>query len=323
MTALLEPLLAQLPGDLPAAERDRIRRAYEFAARCHAGQFRKSGDPYITHPLAVAEIAAGSGLDVTIVCAALLHDVVEDTGCDAAQLHEAFGDEIAALVGNMTELDNRQDGAAIDTADDRVLTLKVLDRLHNMRTLQYVGKNKQRLKSQHILDLMAPLARRLGLRDVSDELASIARDRLAVLSEDTGGAYRTLALGTLLLPSAARSRYLDEWLGELDVLPSRSTRARFALRLLSGMPALALSLCRPARDTLTHHLLAALRWILRTDQRTWIPLTLLVGWMIVEAARTSIVDAAVTLITVPPVLHAGVTRLRTKLGIADSKETSS
>ena len=321
MTALLEPLLARLPADLPVTERDRIRRAYEFAARRHAGRFRKSGDPYITHPLAVAEIAAGSGLDDAIVCAALLHDVIEDTGCHAARLREEFGDEIATLVESMTELDH--DEAAIDTADDRVLTLKVLDRLHNMRTLQYLDEDKQRLKSRHTLDLMAPLARQLGLRDVSDELTSIARDRLAVLSEDTRAAYQALALGALLLPSAARSRYLDEWLGELDVLPSRRARARFTLRLILGMPALALTLRRPARDPLTHRLLAALRWILRTDLRTWVPLTLLVGWMIVKTARTSLVDATITLITVPPVLHAGVTRLRAKLGIGDSDETSS
>jgi hypothetical protein len=170
---------------------------------------------------------------------------------------------------------------------------------------------------------VAPLARRLGLRDVSDELASIARERLAVLPEDTGAAYRTLTLGALLLPSAARSRYLDEWLGELDVLPSRPARIRFALRLILGMPALAVVLRRPARGTLTHRLGAALRWILRTDLRTWSPLTLLICWMIVETARTSIVDAAVTLITVPPVLQAGVIRLRAKLGIGDSDDRSS
>ncbi|MEV5750498.1 HD domain-containing protein [Actinoallomurus sp. NPDC052308] len=323
MNAVLEPLLARLPDDLLATERDRIRRAYEFASRCHEGRFRKSGDPYITHPLAVAEIAAGSGLDGATVCAALLHDVIEDTGCDAARLREEFGDEIAILVESVTELDRRRDETAIDTADDRVLALKVLDRLHNMRTLRYLDEDKQRLKCRHTLDLMAPLARRLGLRDVSDELASIARDHLAVLSEDTGATCRALALGTLLLPATARSRYLDEWLGELDALPSRPDRIRFVLRLILGMPALALTLRRPARATPTHRLLAVLRWILRTDLRTWVPLTLLVGWMIVETARTSVVDATVTLISVPPVLHAGVTRLRARLGIGESDETSS
>jgi GTP pyrophosphokinase len=206
MTAPLEPLLAQLPDDLPVTERDTIRRAYAFAVRRHAGQFRKSGDPYVTHPLAVAEIAAASGLDVATICAALLHDVIEDAGCEAARLREEFGDDIATLVQTMTELDSRHDKAAIDTADDRVLTLKVLDRLHNMRTLQYLGEDKQRLKSRHTLDRMASLARRLGLCDVSDELASIARDRLAVLAEGNGATGRALAIGALLLPASARSR---------------------------------------------------------------------------------------------------------------------
>jgi hypothetical protein len=322
MTALLAPLLARLPDDLPVGEHDTIRRSYEFAARRHAGQFRKSGDPYITHSLAVAELAAGAGMDGTVVCAALLHDVIEDTGCAAALLRAEFGGEIATLVESMTELDHVRDEATIDTADDRVLALKVLDRLHNMRTLHHLDEDVQRLKSQHTLDLIAPLARRLGLRDVSDELASIARDRLAVLSGDTGTAYRALALGTLLLlPSADRPRYLDEWLGELGVLPGRHARARFTLRLILSMPALACTLRRPARNTLTRHVLATLRWILRTDLRTWVPLAMLVGWMIVETARTSIVDATVTMITVPPVLHAGVTRLRAKLHVGGSEET--
>ncbi|MFA1546126.1 HD domain-containing protein [Actinomadura chokoriensis] len=321
MTATLETLLAQLPADLPVTDRDRIRRAYEFAARHHAGQHRKSGDPYITHPLAVAQIAAGSGLDDVVICAALLHDVIEDTGCDAVRLRERFGDEIATLVESMVALD--RDEAGIATADHRVLTLKVLDRLHNMRTLQYLDEDKQRLKSRHTLEAMAPLAWRLGLRDVSDELTSIALNRLAALPETAPAGPRALALGALLLPPAARSRYLDEWLGELDVLPSRSARARFTLRLILGMPALSLTLRRPVHDTLAHRLLAGLHWILRTDLRTWTPLVLLVGWVVVESARTSLVDAAITLITVPPILHAGVTCLRAKLGIDESDETSS
>jgi hypothetical protein len=323
MTTLLEPLLARLPADVPVTERDRIRRAYEFAARHHEGQSRKSGDPYITHPVAVAEIAIDSGLDASTVCAALLHDVIEDTECDAARLREEFGDEITTLVQNTTELDRCHDQAAIDAADDHALTLKVLDRLHNMRTLQYLDQDKQRLKSRQTLDLMAPLGRRLGLQDVSDELESIARDRLTLLSGNADAIHRTLALAALLLPSAARSRYLDEWLGELGVLPSRPARISFALRLTLAMPALALALRRPTRDTLTGRILAALRWILRTDLRTWTPLTILVGWMIAATARTSIVDAALTLITVPPVLHSGVSRLRSKLGISDPDQPPS
>lgn len=318
MTATLESLLARLPTDLPVTERDRIRRAYEFAARRHLGQCRKSGDPYITHPVAVAQIAACLGLDGVVVCAALLHDVIEDTGCPAVRLREQFGDEIATMVESVTELDRNE--AAIATADDRVLTLKVLDRLHNMRNLQYLDADKQRLASRHTLESMVPLARRLGLRDVSDELASIALDRLAALPEDAAAGHRALALSALLLPPVARLRYLDEWLGELGALPSRCARFHFTLRLVLGMPALALTLRRPTNEALTHRLLIALRWILRTDLRTWTPLALLVGWVVVETAQTSLVDATVSLITVPPVLHAGVTRLRRKLGIDDSDQ---
>ncbi|GAA0986315.1 hypothetical protein GCM10009555_063490 [Acrocarpospora macrocephala] len=315
MTGLVEPLLARLPAEFTAAERDRIQRAYEFAARRHAGQVRKSGDPYITHPVAVAEIAIDAGLDCATVCAALLHDVIEDTGCDAAQLRAEFGDEIATLVQSMTELDQRHDQAAIDAADDRTLALKVLDRLHNMRTIQHLDQEKQRLKSRQTLDIVAPLAGRLGLRAIADELESIARDRLTHLPGDTGATYQMLALGALLLPAAVRASYLDEWLGELDVLRDRRTRTRFALRLALSMPALALTLRRPTRHTLT-----VLRWILRTDLRTWTPLTVLLGWMIVETARNSLGDAAVILITVPPVLHAGVTCLRKKLGLDQPDE---
>ncbi|MFC5834446.1 HD domain-containing protein [Nonomuraea insulae] len=267
MTGLLEPLLARLPADLTAAERDRIQRAYEFADRCHAGQVRKSGDPYITHPVAVAEIVLDVGLDCATVCAALLHDVMRDTECDAAQLRAEFGDEITTLVQSMTELDYSD-----------------------------------------------------GLPAVADELVSIARGRLTHLPRDTGATFRVLVLGALLLPAAVRASYLDEWLGELDVLRDRRARTRFAFRLALGMPALALTLRRPARSGLIGHLLAVLRWILCTDLRTWTPLTVLLGWMIVEAASHSLGDAAVIVITVPPILHAGVTRLRAKLGLDQPDE---
>ncbi|MFE0151554.1 HD domain-containing protein [Nonomuraea sp. NPDC059007] len=315
MTRLIEPLLARLPAEFTATESDRIRRAYEFAARCHVGRLRKSGEPYITHPVAVAEIAIDAGLDSTTVCAALLHDVIEDTWCDAVRLRAEFGDEITTMVQNLTELDHGHVQAA--TADERVLALKVLDRLHNMRTIQYLDQEKQRLKSQDVVNVTAPLAGRLGLPAIADELESIARDCLIPPPGDAGARYQVLALGALLLPAAVRASYLDEWLGELDVLPDRWARTRFVLGLALGVPALALILRRPARGTLTGHVLTVLRWILRTDVRTWTPLTVLLGWMIVESARNSLGDAAVIAITVPPVLHAGLTRLRKKLGLTD------
>ena len=199
----------RLPADVPATERDRIRRAYELAARCHEGQLRKSGDPYITHPVAVAETAIDSGLDTATVCAALLHDVIEDTACDAARVREGFGDEITALVQNTTELDRCHDQAAIDAADDRALALKVLDRLHNMRTLQYLGQDRQRLKLRADLDFMAPLARRsaCGPSPMSSSRSpAIAWPSCPAIPGDLSGT----RLGALLLPPAARSRYLDK-----------------------------------------------------------------------------------------------------------------
>jgi len=220
-------------------------------------------------------------------------------------------------------LHRQHDQAVIDAADERVLALKVFDRLHNMRTLRHLDQDKQRRKSQHTLDLIAPLARRLGLQDVSDELETIARDHLTLLSGNTGAAYQALALSALLLPATARRRYLDEWLGELDVLSGSPARARFMLRLTLGMPVLAFILRRPPQDALICRLLTALRWLLRTDLRTWTPLTILIGWMIIKTAPTGIVNAALTLITVPPVLHTGVTFLRAKLGIGEPDEPSS
>ncbi|MEV4890091.1 HD domain-containing protein, partial [Nonomuraea sp. NPDC055795] len=135
MTRLIEPLLARLPAGFTVTDSDRIRRAYEFAARCHAGRLRKSGEPYITHPVAVAEIAIDAGLDSTTICAALLHDV------NAVRLRAEFGDEITTMVQSLTDLDHGHVQAA--TADRRVLALQVLDRLHNMRTIQYLDQEKQ------------------------------------------------------------------------------------------------------------------------------------------------------------------------------------
>ncbi|MFI9550599.1 HD domain-containing protein [Nonomuraea endophytica] len=264
-------------------------------------------------PLAVAEIAIDAGLDSATVCAALLHDVIEDTWCDAVRLRAEFGDEITEMVQNLTDLDHDQ--AAVAAVDERVLALQVLDRLHNMRTLQYLDQEKQRLTSQHAVNVTAPLAGRLGLPAIADELESIAHDCLIGPPGDTGARYQVLALGAMFLPAAVRASYLDEWLGELDVLPERGARTRFVLRLALGVPALALTLRRQTRGTLTGYVLTCLRWILRTDLRTWTPLTVLLGWMVVEAARNSLGDAAVIAITVPPVLHAGLIRLRRKLGL--------
>ncbi|MEU5876700.1 HD domain-containing protein [Spirillospora sp. NPDC047279] len=288
---------AGLPATITRTDRERIRRAYEFAARWHEGQRRRSGDPYITHPVAVAELAAGSGQDATMICAALLHDVLEGTGCERAELRAEFGEEVSSLVSGLADL---------PSANERVLTLKVLDRLHNIRTIEYVDARKQRSKCEDTLEVTAPLAGRLGLRTVAEELERLASAHLGSLARSPGLSSRALTCGAVLLPGAARSRFLEEWLGELDTLPTSGDRARFAWRVLLSVPRLAFTLRGAAWNV-------GLRWILRSNVRTWIPLLTLLGWIIAETARDNPVDAVVVLITVPPVMNAGVRWLRDKL----------
>jgi hypothetical protein len=153
--SLAEPLLARLPSTFSPEERERVRNAYEFAARWHRGQWRKSGDVFITHPIAVAEAAAAAGLDCAMVCAALLHDLPDDTDCDPELLRAEFGEEVADLVGRLSALRNH----AADSDDDRAITLKLLDRLHNMRTIEYVDAAKQLTSSQETLEVLVPHAR--------------------------------------------------------------------------------------------------------------------------------------------------------------------
>jgi hypothetical protein len=240
--ALAEPLLTQLSGRFSPAELDRVRHACEFAARWHEGQRRKSGDPYITHPLAVAEAAAALGLDCTMVCAALLHDVPGNTGCAPEHLRAEFGDDVADLVDRLMAF---EDSAAVPD-DDRVVTLKLLDRLHNMRTIEYIDTGKQLPKSRETLDLHVPQARRLGLALIADELQELARHRIEGLTGQAGGGitaiWCVLRLGSLLLPAAARSRYLEEWVAELRAPANRRGRRQFARQLIAGLPRLTLML---------------------------------------------------------------------------------
>jgi GTP diphosphokinase / guanosine-3',5'-bis(diphosphate) 3'-diphosphatase len=170
---VLEPLMKTVRTTHPKADLRLIERAYETAARMHAGQSRNSGDPYITHPLAVATILAELGTDPDTICAALLHDTVEDTSYTLGQLRQEFGENIAALVDGVTKLDKVKygDAAQAETVrkmvvamsrDIRVLVIKLADRLHNMRTLRYIPREKQEKKSREVLEIFAPLARSSG-----------------------------------------------------------------------------------------------------------------------------------------------------------------
>ena len=182
---VLEPLIRTVRTTHPKADIRKIERAYEVAARLHAGQSRRSGDPYITHPLAVATILAELGMPHDTICAALLHDTVEDTQHTIAELREEFGEEVAALVDGVTKLDKVKygDAAQAETVrkmvvamsrDIRVLVIKLADRLHNMRTLRYLPRPKQEQKSREVLEIFAPLAHRLGMNTVKWELEDLA-----------------------------------------------------------------------------------------------------------------------------------------------------
>jgi GTP diphosphokinase / guanosine-3',5'-bis(diphosphate) 3'-diphosphatase len=182
---VLEPLTKTVRATHPKADIRLIERAYEVAAHWHAGQKRLSGDPYITHPLAVATILAELGMNHETICAALLHDTVEDTAYQLAELRREFGEEVAALVDGVTKLDKVKYGeaAAAETVrkmvvamsrDIRVLVIKLADRLHNMRTLRYLPRDKQERKAREVLEIFAPLAHRLGMNTVKWELEDLA-----------------------------------------------------------------------------------------------------------------------------------------------------
>ena len=166
----------------PDGDVELLRRAYEVAAEAHAGQVRKTGDPYITHPLAVAHMLAGYGLDEQTLAAALLHDTVEDTNLTLSDLSMQFGDEIGRLIDGVTKLDrvrysNREQAQAATirkmvvamAQDVRVLIIKLFDRLHNLRTVHALREEKQRRVAQETLDVYAPLAHRLGVQEIKHE----------------------------------------------------------------------------------------------------------------------------------------------------------
>ncbi|MDR8412229.1 bifunctional (p)ppGpp synthetase/guanosine-3',5'-bis(diphosphate) 3'-pyrophosphohydrolase [Nonomuraea sp. 3-1Str] len=185
MNPVLEPLFRTVRATHPKADLRLIERAYEVAAHHHRDQKRKSGDPYITHPLAVATILAELGTDDETLCAALLHDTVEDTSYGLEELRADFGDTIGSLVDGVTKLDKVKfgDAAQAETVrkmvvamsrDIRVLVIKLADRLHNMRTMRYLPEHKRHQKSRETLEIFAPLAHRLGMNTIKWELEDLA-----------------------------------------------------------------------------------------------------------------------------------------------------
>ncbi|NDZ95208.1 RelA/SpoT family protein [Streptomyces sp. SID6673] len=182
---VLEPLVTLHREIYPKADVALLQHAYDVADERHEGQRRKSGDPYITHPLAVATILADLGMDTTTLVAALLHDTVEDTGYTLEQLEKDFGAEVAHLVDGVTKLDKVALGSAAEAEtirkmiiamarDPRVLVIKVADRLHNMRTMRFLPPEKQARKARETLEVIAPLAHRLGMATVKWELEDLS-----------------------------------------------------------------------------------------------------------------------------------------------------
>ncbi|NBE53101.1 RelA/SpoT family protein [Streptomyces boluensis] len=185
---VLEPLLRIVRSNDPKIETATLRqieKAYQVAERWHRGQKRKSGDPYITHPLAVTTILAELGMDPATLMAGLLHDTVEDTEYGLDTLRRDFGDQVALLVDGVTKLDKVKFGEAAQAEtvrkmvvamakDPRVLVIKLADRLHNMRTMRYLKREKQEKKARETLEIYAPLAHRLGMNTIKWELEDLA-----------------------------------------------------------------------------------------------------------------------------------------------------
>ena len=181
----LEPLLTAARENNPKADLSLLERAYATAEKAHEGQMRKSGDPYITHPVAVATILAGLGMNIPTLAAALLHDTVEDTDYSLEELRTEYGEEIAMLVDGVTKLDKVKFGDAAQSEtvrkmvvamsrDIRVLVIKLADRLHNARTWKFVPAASAGRKARETLEIYAPLAHRLGMNTIKWELEDLS-----------------------------------------------------------------------------------------------------------------------------------------------------
>ncbi len=267
----VRPLIAAHRRMFPAADAGLLRRAYAVADHWHGGQVRKSGAPYITHPLAVAILLADIGMDTTTLVAALLHDTVEDTGLTIGQVKAEFGAEVAVLVDGVTKLDGSKWGDHAEgetfrkmilaaSIDLRVLVIKLADRVHNLRTLGHHPKREKRERiARASMELLVPFAQRLGLYDYQRELEDLAfatlspeaHERVAALVRRTEDE-RNAALGELItgmraqLSAAgvraqveARARHLysihrslQEGSGRLDLRRGRGAARRRGRRLL-------------------------------------------------------------------------------------------
>ena len=190
---LYEDLLQRIRKYHPAEDISLVERAYKFAEEAHRNQFRKSGEPYIIHPLCVAIILADLEMDLETIAAGLLHDVVEDTICTNEEICEMYGSDVALLVDGVTKLEHWQftgDNGQLDrlemqaenlrkmflamAKDIRVIIIKLADRLHNMRTLQYQKPESQQRIAKETMEIYAPIAQRLGISKIKVELDDLS-----------------------------------------------------------------------------------------------------------------------------------------------------
>ncbi len=182
-----EALLRRVQANRPSEDVSLIRKAWDFCVQHHKGQIRASGEPYIIHPLEVAEVLAEMKMDSTAIAAGLLHDAVEDTPATSEEIEAGFGDQVAHIVEGVTKIDkiqfaNREDRQAENVrkmllamvTDVRVVLIKLADRLHNMRTLEHLQPDRQEAIARETLDIYAPLAHRLGMGKVRGELEDLA-----------------------------------------------------------------------------------------------------------------------------------------------------
>lgn len=236
---MLKERLLEKASYLTDKDLSEISRAFDFAEKAHEGQFRRSGEPYIIHPVEVAIILTELKMDRETLIAGLLHDVVEDTGVSLDEIKEKFGETVALLVDGVTKLRNFQFRSSAENQaenyrkmfvamaqDDRVIICKLADRLHNLRTLQYMPVEKQKKKAKETLEIYAPLAHRLGISKLKWEMEDRALRYL-----DSPQYYRIVSL--MKKKRAEREKLIQEI---IEVLSEKLKESNIEVEAISGRP---------------------------------------------------------------------------------------
>ncbi|WP_052807415.1 RelA/SpoT family protein [Risungbinella massiliensis] len=238
-TYMLKERLLEKTSYLTSEDQAEIARAYDYAEKAHEGQFRRSGEPYIIHPVEVTIILTELSMDRETLIAGLLHDVVEDTGVTLEEIGQEFGDTIAHLVDGVTKLKNLKFRSSAENQaenfrkmflamakDDRVIICKLADRLHNLRTLQHMPEEKQKKKAKETLEIFAPLAHRLGISKIKWEMEDLSLRYL-----DSPQYYRIVSL--MKKKRAERERLVQEIIG---VLSEKLAEQNVEVESISGRP---------------------------------------------------------------------------------------